>query len=172
MNKNTYQLRLYWKRFLRYIDLARYILFGKYKPSDIENAIPVKDGTVIEYLHKLNQFMKDNFYYKYDVIDFAKHPYSFYEDKSGDCDDFSLWSLYCLRQTYPELESNLMIVFKESEGHAVCVVKDENGNYHHISNWGVVSAFNSLDALALNIFPDLTSWWLMNYNLTIIDYKA
>ena len=169
MNKNTYQLKLYWKRLLRYIDLARYIFFGKYKPSYIENAIPVKDGTVIEYLNKLNQFMKDNFYYKYDVIDFAKHPYSFYEDKNGDCDDFSLMALFCLRKQ--GIESNLMIVFKEGEGHAVCVVKDEQGNYHHISNWGLVSAFNSLDAVASNVFPDLTSWWLMSYNLSIIEYK-
>lgn len=171
MTKAEYQLRLYWKRFVRYADYLRFLIAGKESPTDIDKTLPTREKDLPTYLDKLDRYMKSRFYYKYDNVDFAKHPYTFYDDQFGDCDDFSLWSLYCLRKAYPELESNMMIVFRENEGHAVCIVKDKDGNYHHISNWGVVSAFNDKTALALNIFPDAISWWEMNYNLTILDYK-
>ena len=171
MNPVIYQLRLYYKRALRYLDYLKYIFKAKQIEQEIFTLMPAHQESLSTFLDMLDRTLHTHFQYKTDKIDFAKHPYTFFVEKSGDCDDFAIFSLFLARKLFSELESNLMIVFNGKEGHAICVVKDKYGNYHHISNWGYIGAYNSLDACASGVFQDWTSWWKMTYNLSIVEYK-
>jgi len=171
MSKTQYQLKLYFKRFLRYLDYLKYFFKAEQIEKDMLTTMPSRQESVSSFLDMLDRTLHTYFQYKSDNIDFSKHPYTFYVEKTGDCDDFSAFALHVIRKVYPELESHLMIAFNAKEGHAICVVKDKYGNYHHISNWGYIGAYGSLDDCASGIFLDWTSWWKMSYNLSIEDYK-
>ena len=156
---------------MRYIDAIKHGFHKSNLEKEILTLMPSRQESLATFLDMLDRTMHTHFTYESDAIDFAKHPYTFFREKKGDCDDFALFALHCARNLYEELESNLMIVFNEKEGHAICVVKDKNGNYHHISNWGYIGAYNNLDSVASGVFTDWKSWWTMTYNLSIIDYK-
>ncbi len=161
-----YQLKLWFKRLIRYLDYGRNIFKLPSEKTVIET-LPEANG-IIDFLHKLAEHFTFNFYYASDGdLDFAKHPLIFARDKRGDCDDFSLFALWALRIKFPEAESYLATCFHDNEGHAVCIVM-YGGNYYHISNWGFYGGFNTLDALAASIFRDWKRFYLLNYNFTII----
>ncbi len=156
---------------MRYIDSFKH----GFNTTNIENEIltlmPSRQEALSSFLDMLDRTMHTHFTYESDAIDFAKHPYTFFRERKGDCDDWAIFALWLLRRLYSDLESNLMIVFRKGEGHAICVVRDRDGNYHHISNWGYVGAYSDLDSVANGVFNDWKSWWVMTYNLSITSHK-
>jgi predicted transglutaminase-like cysteine proteinase len=62
-----------------------------------------------------------------------------FNDRTGDCEDFSILASYVLH--IMQYRTLILAVFGRNSytdnisGHAVCVVKSEKG-YYHISNWG------------------------------------
>jgi len=79
------------------------------------------------------------------------------EEKSCDCDDYSVYFANIISKKFsPQL---LTVTYKEPDafvfgGHVVCLVKDSNDEYYHISNWGIYGGFKTTEEVVENIVGD------------------
>ncbi len=71
----------------------------------------------------------------------------------GDCDDYAMFANYVLEQH--GYATQVVSVYTETQGHAVCVWKDEHNKMNAISNTGVqeISAPNLMN-VADAVYPD------------------
>lgn len=90
----------------------------------------------------INEFIRINFEYTPDVIDYSKHYLSFLYDECGDCDDFANLSINILIKL--GYDCYLVSAFiNETEGHAMCIAKKDEKIYG-FGNWKLMN-FNSFD---------------------------
>lgn len=79
------------------------------------------------------------------------------EDKPLDCDDFSVYFANIISDKYnPKL---LTVTYKTKDkfkfgGHVVCLVTDRDGNYYHLSNWGLYGPYKSTAEVINSIVGD------------------
>lgn len=80
-----------------------------------------------------NEYLRANFKYKADGIDYSQHPLAFIYEKQGDCDDYAHLAARLLeRMGY---ETYLITVFADvKRGHAVCV-GTKDGKSYGFGNW-------------------------------------
>lgn len=86
---------------------------------------------------ELQNWIRDNFSYRKDIIDYAKHPLAFLYDKRGDCDDFANFCEIVLPKLGYTNVYTISSMADNKAGHAVCVA-EKNGNVFGFGNWNLI----------------------------------
>lgn len=98
------------------------------------------------------------------VSDFWQTPQETFENRTGDCEDFSI--LYCYVLDMLHIEQHLVAVYSPTKGgHGVCVTRLSSLRpYVHISNWGYKPTKTSnLQEVAKCVYTDATQWGFYDY---------
>ena len=91
---------------------------------------------------QFNDYIKSNFTYEADGIDYSDHPLMFLRTRKGDCDDFAnLCGRLLERMGYAVYLTSVFADVKR--GHAVCVAS-KDGKTYGFGNWALMR-FSSSD---------------------------
>ena len=114
-------------------------------------------------------YMNNNFKYKREEIDNIKPAPVMFQTKEGDCDDWGQFAYEILK--HHNYNVSLLAIFTEKVGHAVCVIKEIDSTYSHISNWGYKTGYKSLEELYQSIYKDYRKLYHYGSNYDDIVYN-
>lgn len=60
-------------------------------------------------------------------------PEKTWKDKAGDCEDWAIFALECLKSTH---NCNILCMYKKDSGHATLLIKDGNKSWRSIGTFG------------------------------------
>lgn len=113
----------------------------------------------------LQNWIRANFQYEYDLVDYPKNPFVFMYDKCGDCEDFAKFCEILL----PKLGyKNIYLVnamSKNKLGHTVCVAEKGNRIYG-FGNWNLLNfESHDLEEMGEMICQKMNSslWFVLKY---------
>jgi len=90
------------------------------------------------------------------VLDIISKPERFYEEKTGDCDEFAIFGCRVIRHASYMASITWFDPkkpwFRKFNGHNVCIYPHVGG-WYHIGNWGKFGPFNSLKDVCKSIPP-------------------
>ncbi|MFC1517370.1 transglutaminase-like domain-containing protein [Candidatus Margulisiibacteriota bacterium] len=148
-----------------------------YDPKEVES---VKDLSSFEEVvtkldtpEKVYEWMRINFSYVPDdsYDDEFRAPQTTFGLRYGDCDDYALFAEYVLKEHGYETE--IISVFSATKGHTVCVWKDNNKKYNHLSNSDLRKiSVKKLEKIAEDVYADWKVYSIYPSNQGIVRTGA
>jgi len=89
---------------------------------------PDKATDFLNHPKYIDAYQKLHFRYIKDTIDKAQSPHKTFKNKGGDCEDYGIFTSFCLQKAGYET-SALLVVWKEGSGHMVATYKKDGELY-------------------------------------------
>ena len=94
-----------------------------------------------------------------------------------DCDDFSVWAAHCVHTKYDPRIFIFSWLGKDGKlhGHAMCWVRNKDGRFFHIGNWGLYGPYSNLREacsviLTMSNSKNPIGWAIYNKDLKLLNW--